>query len=89
MAALQVYAVEASPMADWAAKLCRENPLAANVVEVIKGKVEVISTDEKADVLVSEPMGTLLVRRVCCTRPAVTRIWLLKQCSARHPSVPR
>lgn len=57
----QVYAIEASPMAKWAEQLCKGNPAAANVVEVVEGKVEVVSIPEKADILISEPMGTLLV----------------------------
>lgn len=60
--AMQVYAVEASPMADWAARLCRANPVASAVVEVLHRKVEALTLEEKVDVLISEPMGTLLVR---------------------------
>ena len=33
----------------------------ASVVEVLQGKVEALSLDAQVDVLVSEPMGTLLV----------------------------
>ena len=33
----------------------------ASVVEVVQGKVEALSLDAQVDVLVSEPMGTLLV----------------------------
>lgn len=48
-------------MARWAAQLCKGNPVSANVVEVVEGMVEVVDIPEKADVLISEPMGTLLV----------------------------
>jgi histone-arginine methyltransferase CARM1 len=57
----QVYAIEASPIAKWAAQLCKQNPVSANVVEVVEGMVEVVDIPEQADILISEPMGTLLV----------------------------
>ncbi|KAF2549496.1 hypothetical protein F2Q70_00023848 [Brassica cretica] len=59
--AKHVYAVEASEMAEYARKLIAGNPLFADRITVIKGKVEDIELPEKADVLISEPMGTLLV----------------------------
>ncbi|KAG8369962.1 hypothetical protein BUALT_Bualt14G0067700 [Buddleja alternifolia] len=59
--AKHVYAVEASEMADYARKLIAGNPLLGQRITVIKGKVEEVELPEKADILISEPMGTLLV----------------------------
>ncbi|CAN8260209.1 unnamed protein product [Cochlearia groenlandica] len=59
--AKHVYAVEASEMAEYARTLIAGNPLFAERITIIKGKVEDIELPEKADVLISEPMGTLLV----------------------------
>ncbi|XP_021904939.1 probable histone-arginine methyltransferase 1.3 isoform X1 [Carica papaya] len=59
--AKHVYAVEASEMAEYARKLIAGNPLLGQRITVIKGKVEEIELPEKADILISEPMGTLLV----------------------------
>ncbi|KAK6161140.1 hypothetical protein DH2020_004521 [Rehmannia glutinosa] len=59
--AKHVYAVEASEMADYARKLIAGNPSLGQRITVIKGKVEEVELPEKADILISEPMGTLLV----------------------------
>ncbi|KAF9673297.1 hypothetical protein SADUNF_Sadunf10G0009500 [Salix dunnii] len=59
--AKHVYAVEASEMAEYARKLIAGNPSLGERITVIKGKVEEVELPEKADVLISEPMGTLLV----------------------------
>ncbi|PIN04727.1 Protein arginine N-methyltransferase CARM1 [Handroanthus impetiginosus] len=59
--ARHVYAVEASEMADYACKLIAGNPSLGERITVIKGKVEEVELPEKADILISEPMGTLLV----------------------------
>ena len=56
-----VYAVEASNMAQFARQLAETNPEIGSKIKVIYGKVEEIELPEKVDVLVSEPMGTLLV----------------------------
>jgi type I protein arginine methyltransferase len=56
-----VYAVEASEFARYAERLVKTNPVLGSRIKVIKGKVEEITLPEKVDVLVSEPMGTLLV----------------------------
>jgi len=58
--ARKVYAVEASNMADFAKKLVQGNGL-ENVIEVVKGKLEDIDLPEPVDVIVSEPIGVLLV----------------------------
>uniref|UniRef100_A0A175YPX8 type I protein arginine methyltransferase n=1 Tax=Daucus carota subsp. sativus TaxID=79200 RepID=A0A175YPX8_DAUCS len=59
--AKHVYAVEASEMAEYARKLIAGNPLLSQKITVIKGKVEDVELPEKADILISEPMGTLLI----------------------------
>ncbi|KAL7184839.1 hypothetical protein ACSBR2_026892 [Camellia fascicularis] len=48
-------------MAKYARKLIAGNPLLAQRITVVKGKVEEVELPEKADILISEPMGTLLV----------------------------
>ena len=59
--ARKVYAVEASNMAMFAEQLVEANPSLGSRIQVIRGRVEEIVLPEKVDVLVSEPMGTLLV----------------------------
>ncbi|GFR50116.1 hypothetical protein Agub_g12266, partial [Astrephomene gubernaculifera] len=59
--AARVYAVEASGMAAFAEQLAAANPELGSRIRVVRGKVEEISLPERVDVLVSEPMGTLLV----------------------------
>ncbi|KEH37264.1 histone-arginine methyltransferase, putative [Medicago truncatula] len=59
--AKHVYAIEASEMAEYARKLIAGNPLLGQRITVIKGRVEDVELPEKADILISEPMGTLLV----------------------------
>ncbi|XP_010269511.1 PREDICTED: probable histone-arginine methyltransferase CARM1 isoform X3 [Nelumbo nucifera] len=59
--AKHVYAVEASEMAEYARRLIAGNPSLAQRITVVKGKVEEVELPEKADILISEPMGTLLV----------------------------
>jgi histone-arginine methyltransferase CARM1 len=59
--ARHVYAVEASEMAEHAQRLICGNPSLGQRITVIKGKVEEVELPEKADILISEPMGTLLV----------------------------
>jgi 2-polyprenyl-3-methyl-5-hydroxy-6-metoxy-1,4-benzoquinol methylase len=56
-----VYAVEASSCAKYAELLVKTNPILGNKIRVLHGKVEEIELPEKVDILVSEPMGTLLV----------------------------
>ncbi|KAG2638986.1 probable histone-arginine methyltransferase CARM1 isoform X2 [Panicum virgatum] len=59
--ARHVYAVEASEMAEHAQRLISGNPSLGQRITVINGKVEEVELPEKADILISEPMGTLLV----------------------------
>jgi len=57
--ARHVYAVEASEMAEHAQRLISGNPSLGQRITVIKGKVEEVELPEKADILISEPMGML------------------------------
>jgi len=59
--ARRVYAVEASAMARHARTLADGNPLLGSRIEVLHGKVEEVVVPEPVDVIISEPMGTLLV----------------------------
>ncbi|KXZ44487.1 hypothetical protein GPECTOR_67g328 [Gonium pectorale] len=59
--AARVYAVEASGMAAFARRLADANPALGSRITIINSKVEEVSLPERVDVLVSEPMGTLLV----------------------------
>lgn len=58
--AAKVYAVEASSMAQHANALIKENKM-QNKIKVIAGKIEEIDLPEKVDVIISEPMGYMLV----------------------------
>jgi len=60
MGARKVYAVEASAMAKNAEKLIAGNGL-QHIIEVVNGRVEEVDIPEKVDVLISEPMGNLLL----------------------------
>ncbi|XP_010914428.1 probable histone-arginine methyltransferase CARM1 [Elaeis guineensis] len=59
--AKHVYAIEASEMAEHACMLIAGNPPLGQRITVIKGKVEEVELPEEVDILISEPMGTLLV----------------------------
>ncbi|PFH32423.1 histone arginine methyltransferase PRMT4/CARM1 [Besnoitia besnoiti] len=61
--AKKVYAVEASNMAATLALLCRGNPALGSRIQIINKPLESIEeheVPEKVDVLISEPIGTLL-----------------------------
>ncbi|KAI7726465.1 hypothetical protein M8C21_018355, partial [Ambrosia artemisiifolia] len=47
-------------MADYAQQLIAGNPSLGQRITVIKGKVEDVELPEKADILISEPMGNLI-----------------------------
>ncbi len=55
-----MYAVEASEIAEYAAKIVKQNQL-SDKVEVIWSKAEDLHLTEKADLIISEWMGTLLL----------------------------
>lgn len=58
--AKRVYAVEASSIAVHAAKLVAANKV-DDVIKVISGKIEEITVPEQVDVIISEPMGYMLL----------------------------
>jgi len=58
--AKKVYAVEASAMADMAVMLIEANGL-SDIITVVRGKIEEVELPEMVDMIVSEPMGFLLV----------------------------
>ena len=58
--ARKVYAIEASDMAEKATEIVAANGF-ADVVEVIKGKIEEVDLPEKVDLIISEPMGFMLL----------------------------
>lgn len=58
--ARKVYAVEASNAADDAEILVHANGM-SDIITVVRGKIEEVILPEKADILISEPMGTLLL----------------------------
>ncbi|KAL2506895.1 putative histone-arginine methyltransferase 1.4 [Abeliophyllum distichum] len=87
--AKHVYAVEASEMAEHARKLIAGNPLLSQRITVIKGKVEEIELPEKADVLISEPMGTLLVNERMLESYIISRDRFLNANGKMFPTVGR
>jgi histone-arginine methyltransferase CARM1 len=84
-----VYAVEASNMAQFAQKLAETNPEIGSKIKVIHGKVEEIELPEKVDVLVSEPMGTLLVNERMLESYIYARDHFLKPGGKLFPRVGR
>jgi len=58
--ARRVYAVEASCVAKHARTLVEKNGF-SDIITVLEGKVEEVEINEKVDVIISEPMGFLLV----------------------------
>ncbi|XP_020976574.1 probable histone-arginine methyltransferase 1.4 isoform X1 [Arachis ipaensis] len=87
--AKHVYAVEASEMAEYARKLIAGNPILGQRITVIKGKVEDVELPEKADILISEPMGTLLVNERMLESYVIARDRFLTPHGKMFPSVGR
>ncbi|KAG6758850.1 hypothetical protein POTOM_035312 [Populus tomentosa] len=85
--AKHVYAVEASEMAEYARKLIAGNPSLGERITVIKGKVEEVELPEKADILISEPMGTLLVNERMLESYVIARDRFLVPNGKMFPSV--
>jgi len=83
--ARKVYAVEASDMAKHAEKIIKLNGL-SDKITVIKGKVEQIDLPEKVDIIVSEPMGVLLVHERMLESFVLARDKHLKPEGAMFPS---
>jgi histone-arginine methyltransferase CARM1 len=85
-----VYAIEASDMAKHARKLCEVNKdKGGDRVHVVQCKVEdfrLPASIGKADILISEPMGTLLVNERMLESYVVARDLLLKEDGWMFPS---
>ncbi|XP_042517270.1 probable histone-arginine methyltransferase CARM1 [Macadamia integrifolia] len=87
--AKHVYAVEASEMAEYARRLIAGNPSLAQRITVIKGKVEEVELPEKADILISEPMGTLLVNERMLESYVIARDRFLHPSGKMFPTIGR
>ncbi|XVF62587.1 hypothetical protein PTKIN_Ptkin09bG0020400 [Pterospermum kingtungense] len=87
--AKHVYAVEASEMAEYAGKLIAGNPSLGQRITVIKGKIEEVELPEKADILISEPMGTLLVNERMLESYIIARDRFLVPNGKMFPSIGR
>ena len=83
--AKKVYAVEASAAAEVAESLAAANGF-SEIVTVIRGKIEDISLPEKVDVIISEPIGFLLVHERMLESYAVARDKFLKPGGLMYPS---
>jgi type I protein arginine methyltransferase len=89
--AKKVYAIEASKMATFAQKLFECNGEVGSRVHVLHGKVEALldTLPEKADVLISEPMGTLLVNERMLETYILARKHFMKPGGLMFPSIGR
>lgn len=87
--AAKVYAVEASDMAIHAEHLAKLNPGFGDKVEVVKGRLEELSLTAEVDVLISEPMGTLLVNERMLETYLYARKHYLKPGGKMFPSLGR
>uniref|UniRef100_A0A3Q0TB31 type I protein arginine methyltransferase n=1 Tax=Amphilophus citrinellus TaxID=61819 RepID=A0A3Q0TB31_AMPCI len=73
--ASKVYAVEASPMAKYTQILVQSNQLSEQI-RILEGEVEQVSIPDMVDVIVSEPMGYLLVNERLMESFLFARRWL-------------
>ncbi|XP_052189312.1 probable histone-arginine methyltransferase 1.3 [Diospyros lotus] len=87
--AKHVYAVEASEMAEYARKLIAGNPSLGQRITVVKGKIEDVELPEKADILISEPMGTLLVNERMLETYVIARDRFLQPNGKMFPTIGR
>lgn len=89
--ARKVYAIEASNMAKYAQKLFESNGEVGSRVQVLHGKVEALldALPEKADILISEPMGTLLVNERMLETYILARKHFLNPGGLMFPSLGR
>lgn len=83
--ARKVYAVEASAAAEVAERLVAANGY-SEIITVIRGKIEEISLPEKVDVIISEPIGFLLVHERMLESYAVARDRFLKPDGKMYPT---
>uniref|UniRef100_H2N2E6 type I protein arginine methyltransferase n=1 Tax=Oryzias latipes TaxID=8090 RepID=H2N2E6_ORYLA len=73
--ASRVYAVESSPVAEYIQILVRANRLSEQIV-ILEGQVEQLSLPVMVDIIVSEPMGCLLLSGRLMERFLHARRWL-------------
>ncbi|XP_065834158.1 histone-arginine methyltransferase CARM1-like isoform X2 [Oscarella lobularis] len=73
--ARKVYAIEGSSVAEYCELLVRHNK-AEDKITVVSGKVEEVEIPEKADVIISEPMGYMLVNERMLETFIHARKWL-------------
>ena len=83
--AKKVYAVDASDSADVARTISEANGY-GDRVEVIKGKIEEIELPEKVDIIISEPIGFLLVHERMLESYAAARERFLKPGGVMFPT---
>jgi len=83
--AKKVYAVEASQSAQTAKTLAEANGF-SDRVEIIFGKIEEINLPEKVDIIVSEPIGFLLVHERMLESYTIARERFLKPGGLMFPS---
>jgi precorrin-6B methylase 2 len=85
--ARKVYAIEASNVADRAARLLAANGLSDRIT-VIKSKVEevVLPEGEKVDVIISEPMGFMLIHERMLESYIIARQMFLKPGGRMFPT---
>ncbi|KAF1878435.1 hypothetical protein Lal_00047103 [Lupinus albus] len=81
----KVYAVEASDIAMQAARVVEENNL-SNIITVLQGRVEDVEIREKADVIVSEWMGYMLLYESMLQSVIIARVRWLKRGGLMLPS---
>eukprot|EP00884_Botryococcus_braunii_P002684 jgi/Botrbrau1/12416/Bobra.0229s0012.1 len=87
--AKRVYAIEASQMASFAEELKSSNPALGPRITVLHSKVEELKLADKVDILVSEPMGTLLVNERMLETYLYARDHFLKPGGLMFPNLGR
>ncbi|XP_066507298.1 histone-arginine methyltransferase CARM1 isoform X3 [Hoplias malabaricus] len=73
--AKKVYAVEASAVAKYAEVLVKSNGMSDRIM-VLAGKIEEMSCPEKVDVIISEPIGYMLLNERMLESYLYSKIWL-------------
>ena len=84
--AKRVYAVEMSDAANIAEQLASANGY-GDVVKVLRGKIEEVDIPEKVDVIISEPIGFLLVHERMLESYVTARDKFLKPGGKMYPSL--
>jgi histone-arginine methyltransferase CARM1 len=80
-----VYAVEASKSAEVARALAEKNGF-KDIVEIIQGKIEEIELPEQVDIIISEPIGFLLVHERMLESYVIARDRFLKPNGLMFPT---